>query len=148
MRTFRSVSAVPSPAPVAVPEIGCSVESAPETASRSVVGVCSVCATSENDTRPTRSSPGTFPRKFSAAWRAASRRVGLTSVADIERETSVTSTTDARSTATWTVRSGRASEIASAATASASSANGRCRLQRGSGAATDASVASAGKRTG
>jgi hypothetical protein len=142
------LSAVPSPAPVAVPATGCSVSSARVTASWSFVGVCSVWAESENATRPTRSSSGTVSRKFSAAPRAASSRVGLTSVADIEREMSVTSTTEARSTGTCTVFSGRASEIASAASASASSANGRWRLQRGSGAATAASVASAGKRTG
>ena len=86
--------------------------------------------------------------KFFAARRAASRRVGLTSVADIDRETSVTSTTDARSTGTATVFWGLASEIASAAIASDRRANGRCLRHAGSRWATAASVASAVKRTG
>ena len=52
-----------------------------------------------------------------AAPRAASRRLGSTSVACMEPDTSVTSTTAARSTGTATVACGRASATASAASA-------------------------------
>ncbi len=39
-----------------------------------------------NATRPTRTFSGTCLRKFSAAWRAAARRDGATSVDCIEPE--------------------------------------------------------------
>ena len=59
------------------------------------------------------------------------RRDGSTSVADIEPDSSVTSTTDAFSTGTATVACGLASATASTAAAPASSAGGRMRRSRG-----------------
>ena len=67
----------------------------------------------------------------SAACFAASRRVGLTSVAIIERDTSIASITVASSRGTLRTADGRASAIASAATAARYSAVGTWRRQRG-----------------
>ena len=77
---------------------------------------------------------------------AAASRLGCTSTAFIEPEVSVTSITLARSTGTATVASGRASAIAIPASASISSAGGRCLRTRPCLGATAASVAAAGKR--
>ena len=68
---------------------------------------------------------GHLDRNRSAAERAASRRVGETSVAIIEREWSVTSTTEACSAGTATVRFGLASARTSAAIASSASTAGQ-----------------------
>ena len=59
------------------------------------VGGSTVCGSVEKATTPTRASSGTSSRKRCAAERAASRRLGSTSSASIERDTSVTSTIDA-----------------------------------------------------
>jgi hypothetical protein len=59
-------------------------------------------------TTPTRYFSGTSERNAFAAARAASRRVGCTSSAFIERETSTASTTVASSRGTMTVAFGRA----------------------------------------
>ena len=57
---------------------------------------------------PTRNFLGTFCRNDCASLRAAARRVGLTSFACIERETSIASITVASSRRTETVACGRA----------------------------------------
>ena len=99
-----------------------------------------------NATAPTRSSSGASSRKRSAAERAASSRSGATSVAVIEREVSVTSTTEACSTGTATVVSGRASAITRPATESASRALGTWRRQRAAAGAARAATEAPGKR--
>ena len=82
-----------------------------------------------------------------AAERAASSRDGSTSVADIEPDSSVTSTTDAFSTGTATVACGLATATASVAAAAASSAGGRMRRRRGWRPAAAANTDAAGNRT-
>ena len=81
-----------------------------------------------------------------ARW-AADRRSGSTSVADIEREWSVTSMIDARSTGTATVFCGLASASTSAASAASASAAGRWRRQAGTAPAASFSAGTAVKRT-
>jgi hypothetical protein len=78
---------------------------------------------------------------------AAARREGPTSVAFIEPDVSVTSTTEARSFGTATVASGRASASARAASARHSNAAGSARRTRPVRGSTAPSVAVAGKRT-
>src|SRR3954454_11654306 len=96
---------------------------------------------------PTCTAPGTWPRNVRAALRAASRRVGCTSVACMEPEVSMMSITEARSTGTATVFCGRASAISSAPRAARNSSAGAQRRQAGTVATTAAAVAAAGKRT-
>jgi hypothetical protein len=60
------------------------------------------------ETTPTRYFSGTSARNVFAAARAASSRVGSTSFAFIERDTSIASTTVASSRGTLTVACGRA----------------------------------------
>ena len=75
-----------SASPVAVPPLGCSALIAARTAARSVVGLSARRADWLKATRPTRTASGTWPRKRSAAARAARSRLGGTSVACIEPE--------------------------------------------------------------
>jgi hypothetical protein len=82
-----------------------------------------------------------------AAFCAARSRSGLTSLACIEREWSVTSMTEARSTATSTGRCGLAIATTSAASAASARAAGSQRRQAGAPPAAALTVASAGKRT-
>ena len=106
-----------------------------------------MCGPSANATRPVCSFSGTRSRKRLAAAFAAVSRSGATSVAFIEPDVSVTSITDAFSTGTATVASGRASAVISPASARHSSAGGIARRARPVRPATAASVAVAGKRT-
>jgi hypothetical protein len=85
-----------------------SVSSAVTTSSRSSVGATPTAARVANETTPTRNFSGTSSRKVFAAVLAASRRVGSTSFAFIERETSIASTIVASSRGTLTVACGRA----------------------------------------
>ena len=100
-------------------------------------------------TRPGRSAacPGRGRGSRLAAAFAAVRRSGATSVAFIEPDVSVTSITDAFSTGTAMVASGRASAVIRPASARHSSAGGIARRARPVRPATAASVAVAGKRT-
>ena len=132
---------------MAVPPSAARPASARRTWSWSVVGGCSTCAVSLNETAPTRSASGASSRKLFAAWRAADSRSGATSVAVIERDVSVTSTTEACSTGTATVVSGRASASTSPATDSASRADGTWRRQRASAGTARAATGAPGKRT-
>jgi hypothetical protein len=68
---------------------------------------------------------------------AAARRLGRTSVAVIEPDTSVASITEACSTGTATVRWGLAAATTSAASASSAADIGRCRRHPGRRGATD-----------
>ena len=65
----------------------------------------------ENATRATRNPSGRLAMKSDAAALAAVRRSGETSVASIEREVSMVSTTVASSRGTGTTIDGRASAI-------------------------------------
>ena len=96
---------------------------------------------------PTRASSGTSSMKPCAAERAASMRLGSTSRASIERDTSLTSTIEACSVGTATVACGRASASASAVSAARNSASGAWRRQDGTRGSSGASVATPGKRT-
>ena len=93
-----------------------------------------------NDTRPILTPFGTFLENSSIACCAAPSRVGFTSFARIEPETSTSSTTVAWLDGTDTVARGRASAADAAASASRNSASG---IQRRHGlrcsVATDAS---------
>jgi hypothetical protein len=115
--------------------------------SRSSVGGSIVCGSEENATAPTRASSGTSSRKRWAAARAASSRLGSTSSASIERDTSVTSTIEACSFGTATVACGRAIAIVSTASEVRKSTSGSCWRQPGTRGRSGASVATPGKRT-
>ena len=77
--------------------------------------------------------------------RAATRRVGRTSVACIEPLTSVMSMIDARSTGTATVFCGRAAATIRIASASRKASIGACIRQRGRFGATEGVIAGAAK---
>ena len=90
-------------------------------------------------TSPSRKSRGSLSASARPASLAAVRRSGLTSVANIEPEVSVTITTIACRCSAATVRSGRASAISSAISASRASSAGMWRVQP-TRAATEAST--------
>jgi hypothetical protein len=89
--------------PIAVPSPGVSVSSAVTTSSRSSVGATPTAARVANETTPTWNFSGTSSRNVFAAVLAASSRVGSTSFAFIDRETSIASTIVASSRGTLTV---------------------------------------------
>lgn len=80
---------------------------------------------------PDSDRSGSPVTKLEAASFAAASRVGGTSVAIIEPETSIASTTLASSRGTAIVVSGRASATSSAARAASAKNGGRCRRQPG-----------------
>ena len=82
--------------------------SAPATASWSVDGVATTEVDPENVTSPTLNVSGRFSMNAAAACLAASIRVGGTSVASIERDTSRATMTVACSWGTRTSTTGRA----------------------------------------
>ena len=82
-----------------------------------MVGASSTAVRPLKVTAPTFTRRGTRSRKRAAADFIAASREGATSVARIEPERSIASTTVACSVGTATVASGRASAIASAASA-------------------------------
>ena len=77
--------------------------------------------------RPTRNFFGTLATNAFAAWRAAYKRVGLTSVARIDNDESIAIMTVASSRATLTFACGRATPTIIAVSATKSSASGRWR---------------------
>ena len=95
---------------------------------------------------PTRNFSGTCSRKRLAAFSAASSRVGSTSVARIEPETSIASTTDAWLRGTFVTSWGRAVAKRSAASAARNRTGGTQRRQRGDSATTFASRSTFVKR--
>ena len=103
--------------PRAVPPPAVRLAMAPWTWARSLVGARTIRASVEKATRPTRKPAGSWSTKVVAAALAASRRLGLTSVACIEPETSMARTTVASSRGTATVMDGRARAMPSAAMA-------------------------------
>ena len=82
-----------SPSPITVPRLDASSSIASAVASRLPPGSETMWAASANDTTPTRNTGGTRSRNVVAAAFAALRRSGCTSVASIESETSIASTT-------------------------------------------------------
>ena len=101
------------------------------TGSRSTVGDTSTAAVPANATRP-RFTPGVSwsANWVAAAWAAASR-LGSTSVACMDSDTSMTSTTVARLRGTLASAIGPARATVSTANAAISAAAGRCRYQPG-----------------
>ena len=85
----------------------------------------------EKATRPTRKVAGSWSTKSEAAFWAAARRVGCTSVAIIDRETSIARMMVASSRGTASVIDGRASARTSAPMAARYSTGGTCRRQAG-----------------
>jgi hypothetical protein len=82
-----------------------------------------------NEINP-RLMPGVSPvaKSFAATW-AARRRVGRTSVASIDSDTSITSITVARLRGTRWVSVGPAIAVVSSISAMISTTGGRCRIQ-------------------
>ena len=81
------------------------------------VGGWTTRAAVENATSPTLNRSGSWSTKSEAAFLAAASRVGLTSVALIDADTSIVMTIVASSRGTATTSDGRARAMASAATA-------------------------------
>ena len=113
--------------PIAVPSPGLSESSADSTSVRSAVGGIAAFAREANETTPTRNFSGTFARNAFAATFAAPRRVGSTSSAFIERETSRARTTVASSRGTLTTACGLATPTIIAVRAARRIASGRYR---------------------
>ena len=88
-------------------------------------------ASVENATSPIRNAAGRLSTKPVAAALAAASRVGSTSVAVIERETSIVSITVASSRGTWSVIDGRARATTRNVIAPRYRAVGTCRRQAG-----------------
>ena len=108
-------SAIASPS--AVPPPALRLSSAAWSATRSVVGGTTTRALVENATRPILKAAGTWSAKSEAAFWAAPRRVGSTSVAFIEPDTSIVRMIVASSRGTATTIDGRARAKTSAAMA-------------------------------
>ncbi len=85
--TSRAVP-VARASPMAVDSSSSRASMAPSTAGRSRVGRTSTLTVPANDTSPTSTSGSTWPTNELAATFAASRRVGSTSVASIDSDTS------------------------------------------------------------
>ena len=98
---------------------------------RSVVGCTTSRASVEKATSPMRNAAGRLSTKPVAAALAAASRVGSTSVAVIERETSIVSITVASSRGTWSVIDGRARATTRNVIAPRYRAVGTCRRQPG-----------------
>ena len=98
--------------PRAVPPVGLRLAMASRTWPRSAVGATTRRASVEKAITPTRKAAGRLFTNEVAASLAAASRVGLTSVASIDLETSIVSITVASSRGTWSVIDGRASAIA------------------------------------
>src|SRR5207248_9134326 len=90
----------------------------------SVVGATSSSALLENETSPIFTPAGTLSANRSIACCAAPRRVGFTSEARIEPETSTSRTTVALSDGTETLAVGRATAAEAQVSASRKSASG------------------------
>lgn len=123
--------AVKMPSPVAVRGSGTSLSMARFTCSWSVVGATNRVAPEENLTSPRLIPPVSMSAKCLPACRAASIRLGATSVAAIDSETSMTSMTTARLRGPRTSWVGPAMAVVSRASAATSRAAGRCRHRRG-----------------
>ena len=117
--------------PIAVPPLILSAPSEPLITERSSVGVFSTCTERVNATTPTRPVSGSALTSVRAAACAAVRRFGLMSVAAIEREVSMASTSVAARVSAVIGRCGRAAPTSSEASASSITTGTTCRRQRG-----------------
>jgi hypothetical protein len=99
--------------------------------SRSVVGCTTVVAVPANDTSPRLIRSGRTSPNSLAASCIASNRVGSTSVACMDNETSTAMTMVARSRGTRTSVLGTARETTSVASPRAATPNARCRRHPG-----------------
>ena len=142
---LRMLVAAVIASPVPVPPRAVSWSSAWSMATRSRVGEARTRGLLLSAMTPTLTVLGTFATKRLAAVRAATRRVGRTSVACIEPLTSVMSMIDARSTGTATVFCGRAAARMRIASASRKASIGTCMRQRGRFGATEGVIAGAAK---
>jgi len=104
----------------------------------SVVGDCTITGRRANWTSPTLTLPGTPETNLVAAFCAAPSRDGLTSVAPIEFEMSLTSMIAALLTGTATVRCGRAAAAMSTTMAMAKISIGAWRRHPGRCGVTEA----------
>src|SRR6476619_5666575 len=109
------------------------------TESRSIVGGTSRLAVPLNLTKPRLIRGGRRSANCFAACCAACNRVGSTSSARIDSETSIAIMTVARSRGTWTAAVGWAAPNARTASPAIRSANVRCRRHPGRFGATEAS---------
>ncbi len=139
--------AVNTASPVAVDSASCRLSTARLTEVRSVVGDTSTAAVPANDTRP-RFTPGVSwsANDFAAACAAASR-VGETSLAFIDSDTSITSMTVARLRGTFAIACGPASATVSTASAAIIAIAGTWRSRPGRFGATVSSNARFVNRT-
>ncbi|CAB4915360.1 unannotated protein [freshwater metagenome] len=131
VKFWIAVSDVRIASPIAVASSSCRLSMATLTDSRSVVGGTSVVARPENDTRPRLICAGRMSTNSLAAVFIASNRLGSTSVACIDRDTSSASTTVARSRGTRTSVEGWASDSTNAPSPRTTRPNARCRRQPG-----------------
>jgi hypothetical protein len=129
-------SEVKTASPIAVDSCNCRLSIARFTESRSSVGGTSTLALPPNATSPRLMRPGSRSTNDLAADSAAAMRVGSTSVACIDRDTSMAIITVARSRGTRTAVEGRATPRESTVSAMSSSAKVRCRRQPGRRGAT------------
>ena len=134
--------------PVAVVPAALTDCSASRTASWSRVGDCSTSARWLKAMAPTRTSSGISCRNVPAAFFAAARRVGATSVASIEPDRSVTIITRACSVGTATLACGLASATSSAASATPYPVTAAWRRQPARTGATDGRSAAGAKACG
>ena len=117
------------------------------TRSRWWVGGTSTCALPANATSPSRNRRGNESTNARTARCAALIRVGSTSVARIDCDTSTASITVAVSRGTWTARAGRANAMTMSTSASSRHAAARWRRHPGRVGATDARRSTLVKRT-
>ena len=120
-----------SASPMAVPSRAWRLSRADLSWPRSVVGLTSVTGSEAKATMPTRTFSGSWSMNDWADARAASSRVGETSVARMEPETSRVRMTVASSRGTGTIIVGRASPMSSAAMAARYRTGGRWRRHDG-----------------
>src|SRR5215831_20278862 len=132
--------------PIAVESCGASPSMPRLTASRSIVGGTTTEALPPNFTSPTLMRGGSMSTNDLAPARAASMRLGNTSVAFIDSDTSIAIITVARSRGTFTAAVGCAAPIVSTVSPIISSANVKCRRQPGRRGATEANSSTLLKR--
>lgn len=135
-RVRTASRAATTASPIAVPCPVVSRSMAERSSSRSVVGGTATVAEPLNWTRPALKRSGSRSTKASAACWAASNRVGSTSVAPMEADTSNATTTVARSRGTRTSVVGRANPTTSSAIVAQKAAAGMCRRRPGRFGAT------------
>ena len=140
-------SEVNTASPIAVLSASDRVWSRAMTAAWSVVGSARTAVVPEKVTTPTLKVSGSPSTNVAAAARAASSRFGATSVASIERETSIATMTVARSWGTRMSISGRAVATARVTRARTKAAAGACRRHPGRSGATESSIGREAKRT-